>query len=67
MLIEKVINLIGKVVMFDVLIFVCGEMGIGKEMMVSFIYWNLSCVVKMFYFVDCMIVLEVLVELLFFG
>lgn len=48
-------------------IFLYGEMGIGKEVVVCVLYDLSICVVKLFIVVNCVLILELLIESELFG
>lgn len=62
-----VIDLVDQIVLSDVSVFIMGEFGIGKEVMVYYVYCKLKCVEKLFIFVNCVVILENFLELELFG
>lgn len=54
---------------FDVqlLVLLQGEIGIGKEVFVCVLYWCSICVDKLFVVVNCVVLLEGLIEVELFG
>lgn len=62
-----VIELVDCIVVFEVFVLIIGESGVGKEVMVCYVYFKFKCVFKLFVFVNCVVIFENLLELEFFG
>lgn len=56
-----------KIVFFQVSVLISGESGIGKELIVRVIYYNLWWVKGLFIKVNCVVLLELLFESELFG
>lgn len=59
--------IIGKVVCSQVLVYIFGEFGVGKELVVCIIYVQGVCVVGLFVLVNCGVIFGELMESEFFG
>lgn len=62
-----VVEQVCKYVSFDVLVMICGELGIGKVEIVCVIYYMLLCFDQVFYEFNCVGLFDVMFQVKLFG
>lgn len=62
-----VVKLVEQVVLLDVFVLIIGEFGIGKEVIVCYVYKCLNWVFKLFILINCVVILEYFLEFELFG
>lgn len=66
-IIGQLIDLVKCVVCIDVIVFINGLIGSGKEVLVCQVYNLFCCVDKLFVVINCVVILENMFEVILFG